>query len=372
MEREIQLDLNFQLKYGRNKLNSMENLKTYLDSLLYSSYWYQGYAFRGKQLIMRLRQTMAWFSDIDCPYSNNNLPGNAVRFTCLHPSSFPKELKDLKDELEIRYGQKFNSLLIEKFDCKDSQNTQPFVTSSFCKGKESWVESNTKICVIPVGSAAPEKCLWMTKVLTESENKKDPTKKTKKNKFVAKKKLKFKNRIYAFEIENEKEWKIQMPFKKSNSSTPFYLLSFRCLDETKTLSHLRNYYTLQPLMTEEQLHECIVRKTLLTKEFKDSYADLARNYIYTQKTHTKKRVKSKKVKNNEDTNETIKEATSENMDSLKDSEGTKEEKVTCHIIPSFQVSKKRKIDDFKKEPAPMLKLNELRDEDMVVFEFLNM
>lgn len=284
MEREIQLDENFSIMYERNEnVSSIKNVTDSLNKLEFERYWYQGYAFRGKQLIMRLRQEMAWFCDLDCPYASNHLPGNAVKFTCIQPQKWTPELLELKREIEHKYDQKFNSLLIEKFNCNDKCNSQPFASSVFCKQKESWVESNTKLCVITIGNTAPEKCSWMSKSLTEVTDKKDTTKVSKKLKYMPKSKMKFRNRVYAFSVKHTKEWKIQIPFKRSDAADCFYILSFRCLDPTKTLLHLQNYYPLQPLLTDEQLRECIVRKILLTKEEKDYYSGMAKVYKYTRR-----------------------------------------------------------------------------------------
>jgi hypothetical protein len=398
MEREIHLDKDVSINYSRNKLPSMDKVKTYLDSLGFIPYWYQGYAFRGKQLIMRLRQTMLWFSELECPYANNNLPANALRFTCLPPLKFPNELNELKTQMEQKFGQKFNSLLVEKFDSKDSRNAQPFVTSMFCKEKESWVESNTKICIIPVGEFSPEKCNWMTKVVIESESKKKPGKISKKLKFVPKKKMKFKNRILALNIEHSTEWKIQMPTVKSNDASPFYLLTFRCIDGNKALSHLRHYHSLQPLMTPEQLHECIVRKTLLTKEDKEYYIKLAKDYIYTQKTQKKKgKDKKRRAKsgvnndngllnndngllNNDNgllnnDNGLLNNDNGDVNDGVIISEDNSiNVKAEENMIPCFQVSKKRKIieeNELIPTKTDATKCNSEQDEDMIVFEFLN-
>lgn len=397
MEREIQLDEDVSINYSRNRLKSMDQVKKCLDELVFSPYWYQGYAFRGKQLVMRLRQTMVWFSDLQCPYANNNLPLNAVRFTCLPPLKFPPELKQLMTQVEQKFGQKFNSLLVEKFDANDSQNSQPFVTSMFCKDKESWIESNTKICIVPVGSSTPEKCNWMTKVLVECPNKKDSSKVTKKWKFEPKKKMKFRNRILALNIEHSKEWKIQMPTQRESNAGPFYLLTFRCIDETKALSHLRNYFSLQPLMSEEQLRDCIVRKTLLTKEEKDYYSQLGRNYLYTQKTHAhgqKKKTKRKVAKIDKSlTNELTINAVNVQIPGSADNNAGQRDNIigadnnshdniigvdnnsvkNDNIIPLFQVLKKRKIVGEMENNNNKMNEDQMKekDEDMIVFEFLN-
>ena len=124
MERTIQLSNEFQLKISPIEVSKDDKvaLRDMCISLDYLPYWYQGYAFRGKQHIMKLRQTITWFSDKNYPYSNAVLPCNAVRLSCIPSQRWPPLLTELRNKISLKYNQTFNSLCIECFDPRGNYN----------------------------------------------------------------------------------------------------------------------------------------------------------------------------------------------------------------------------------------------------------
>jgi hypothetical protein len=96
-------------------------------------------------MIMRLRQTVVWFSDLSIPYATTNLPGNAVRLNEIESGKLTDQLKAVRDKIQIDQGQTFNSLLIEKYDHKENKNNSgPFSSCVFTKHKESWLSTHSR------------------------------------------------------------------------------------------------------------------------------------------------------------------------------------------------------------------------------------
>ena len=285
-DKQIDLTNEFTLNISKNKNigitnNDDNNLKEYFNSIDFQEYWYQGYACKGKEMVMKIRQTVAWFNDDEFPYSTTVLPGNAVRISTIKPRTFPDVLDNLRKQMQTKFKQKFNTLLVEKFDPRIYGT--PFLSCAFSKEKESWVENNTKIAVTVVGDSAPDKVGWLTKVPVEvtSTDKDTGTEKTSiKQKFTKQIETNFKNRTIAFQVENVKEWKFQMPYKRSSSSSPFYVLSFKCLDRNKVLGYLRNNFTVGFVAPTNVLKDCVVHKYPMNCEEKKKYVKLAKNFLY--------------------------------------------------------------------------------------------
>ena len=203
MEREVHLSNDFRVNVDVNDLKKIEKkkLKHCLKNIIYNPYWYQGFACRGKPMIMKLRQTFAWFSDKGCPYSSTVVPANALRLTSIESNEWPSELNELRNKLQTKYGQIFNSLSVECFDPRETKNnSMPFKSCAFAKKKETWVTTNTNICVIPIGHSVPKTCKWETKELMKDEKKDKRF-----NKYVVAQENDFKDKILTFGCQNEKE-----------------------------------------------------------------------------------------------------------------------------------------------------------------------
>ena len=153
-------------------------------------------------------------------------------------------------------------------------NSAPFLSSAFSKSREFWVATNTKICIVPVGHFVPRKCNWMT--AENVENNKGKLKR----KYVVKEQTKMKGRMIAFNVENNNEWKYQMPVKRTSKELPYYIFTFRCIDESKILPYLRTYFSLQPVIPDDLYQRCIIHKMLLSRAEKEKYGNLAKDYLY--------------------------------------------------------------------------------------------
>lgn len=96
-------------------------------------------------MIMRLRQTMLWFSDSSIPFATTTLPGNAVRLNEIESTKLTEQLKRIRDKIQVDQEQKFNSLLIERFDHRENKNNAgPFSSCVFTKQKESWISTHSR------------------------------------------------------------------------------------------------------------------------------------------------------------------------------------------------------------------------------------
>ena len=121
MEREIELAKDFRVQITKNKnigISDEDLLKVseYVNIVEFQPHWYQGYAFRGKEMVMKIRQAVAWFNDKSFPYSSTVLPGNAVRISPITPHKWPPVLNGIRMKMQKKYKQVFNTLLIERFD----------------------------------------------------------------------------------------------------------------------------------------------------------------------------------------------------------------------------------------------------------------
>ena len=173
MGREIKLRNDITLDISKSDTDT-KDINAYLDTIDFQPYWYQGYACRGKDMIMKLGHSVAWFNDEGFPYSTTLLPGNALRISQINPRQWPTVLDNLRKTMQKKFNQKFNTLLIERVDT--SETKRDFYSSAFSQTKESWIENNTKVVMTPIGDFTPSKIEWMTKSPTEVKVKDRKTK----------------------------------------------------------------------------------------------------------------------------------------------------------------------------------------------------
>ena len=101
-----------------------------------------------------------------------------------------------------------------------------------------------------------------------------------------------------------------MPISKTDkNATPYFVLTFRCLDETKILEYLRNYNSLQQIIPDHLYQKCVIHKKLLTSDQKKEYMKLSRNYTYyssDMKNDSKKRNRDNEIKEEDNAKKTVK------------------------------------------------------------------
>jgi hypothetical protein len=331
MGRETKLRNDITLEISKSN-NNTKTVNNYLDTLDFQPYWYQGYACRGKEMIMKLGHSVAWFNDESYPYSTTLLPGNALRISQINPRKWPEVLDNLRNEMQKKYKQKFNTLLIERVDPNGTK--RDFYSSAFSQSKESWIETNTKVVLTPIGDFAPSKVEWMTKVPTEIKvtDKKTRTEKTVvKHKLTVENEVRFKNRTTSFLVDNVREWKYRIPYKRHEATGPFYILTFRCIDSNKALTYLRNHFSLGSVLSKDVIDNCIVYKNILPLDQKRMYMKLAKNHLYIKPDSSNIPINNSK------------EINPKNIDSKEENDSKKRKAIVTHpkeeIISSFKKQK---------------------------------
>jgi len=106
-----------------------------------------------------------------------------------------------------------------------------------------------------------------------------------KHKLTVEKETRFKNRTLSFLVDNVREWKYRIPYKRNETTGPFYILTFKCLDSNKALTYLRNHFSLGSVLSKDVVDNCIVYKNILPIEQKKMYTKLAKNHLYIRERH---------------------------------------------------------------------------------------